>query len=405
LMLRVSCVIACICVSVASATTPLTPAEMQKLMGFGINLGNRIDLYQQPARPVLEKYFDAYAAKGFTNVRIPVCWDMHTDETAPYAINSTFMDLVESAVDWSMSRGMVTVLNTHHEKWLDNPSAFATKLPRLEAMWTQIAERFKDKNQTLLFEIFNEPHLMTAADLNTMNSAILPIIRATNPSRVVILMGLKFGNPSWHLQNPDGLTIPDDKQIMVEIHNYDPFKYAGAKPSQKTWGSDKDKAALTEWVDGIDTWAAKKGVKLYYGEFGCSNTQTHATGRDAWFSAHYAAIQSKGWAASVWNDGQGHLIYDYNDGTWVQDILDDLGHGGPTPPPSPSPPTPTPPSPPPSPSPPAPTPPGACAACGYHCDGDCSTCSKCSDPKAKPFCSSSATNCLKHCGGSMWCGS
>ena len=63
---------------------------MQKLMGFGINLGNRIDLYQQPgeyqaiicsscftqtpfvARPVLEKYFDAYAAKGFTNVRIPV---------------------------------------------------------------------------------------------------------------------------------------------------------------------------------------------------------------------------------------------------------------------------------------------------------------------------------------------
>merc|ERR1711934_915740 len=103
---------------------------------------------------------------------------------------------------------MVTILNTHHEKWLDDPSAFNGKLPRLEAIWTQIAERFAGKDQTLLFEVFNEPHLMTAEQLNTMNSRILPIIRAKHPDRIVLLMGLKFGNPSWHLQNPNGLQLP-----------------------------------------------------------------------------------------------------------------------------------------------------------------------------------------------------
>ena len=88
-----------------------------------------------------------------------------------------------------------------------------------EAIWTQIAERFKDKDETLLFEIFNEAHLMTADQLNTMNAAILPIIRKQNPTRVVLLQGLKFSNPTWFIQNPDALVVPADSQLMIEIHN------------------------------------------------------------------------------------------------------------------------------------------------------------------------------------------
>ena len=73
-------------------------------------------------------------------------------------------------------------------------------------------------------------------------------------------MGLKFGNPSWHLQNPDGLVIPADPQVMVELHNYDPFKYAGANPSVHSWGSSSDRATLTKWVDDIDAWCVSRDV-------------------------------------------------------------------------------------------------------------------------------------------------
>ena len=34
---------------------------------------------------------------------------------------------------------------------------------------------------------------MTAGDLNAMNAAILPVIRTTNPTRIVLFMGLKVG--------------------------------------------------------------------------------------------------------------------------------------------------------------------------------------------------------------------
>ena len=71
-------VLVTVCVRSTTATTAtsnetvLDPAQIQKLMGFGINLGNRLDLYGQSPRPVLEKYLEDFSAKGFTNVRIPV---------------------------------------------------------------------------------------------------------------------------------------------------------------------------------------------------------------------------------------------------------------------------------------------------------------------------------------------
>lgn len=370
------------------------PAEMQKRMGVGINLGNRVDLWEQSPKEVKESFFDEFHAKNFTNVRIPVCWHMKTATTPPYAIDEEYISSIEQYVDWSLARGMVTVLNTHHEKWLDDPSKgdFATGLPRLEAMWTQIATRFKSKSQFLLFEIFNEAHLMSADNLNTMNTAVLPIIRETNPTRIVLLSGLKFGNPSWIVANPTTLKIPDDPQIMLEIHNYDPFKYAGSNPTQHSWGSTSDRKALSGWMDQIDAWSKQNKLPIYYGEFGITNTQTAATGRDDWLKAHYDGITSRGWAASVWNDGGGHLIFNYKDNTWVDDILRDLGKDAP----------PAPPSPPPAPTPPAPPTPAAGNCC--HGGKSCASATKCPSATEKPFCAASENNCEKHCGG-VWCAS
>jgi endoglucanase len=203
-LLLVSTLVLC-----ATTAAPITPAEMQQRMGLGINLGNRLDLAGSPPRDVKESFFDEYHEKGFTNVRVPVCWDGHTNTSAPYTVDPAFLDQVKQVVNWSLDRGMVTILNTHHEDWLDSAGAdFDAKLPRLEAIWTQIAAKFVGANETLLFEVFNEPHVMTADQLNKMNAAIVPIIRKQHPSRIILLQGLKYGNPNWILQNPTGMTIP-----------------------------------------------------------------------------------------------------------------------------------------------------------------------------------------------------
>lgn len=313
---------------IAAASTPLTPLQMQKVMGLGINLGNRLDLANnKKLKDVEEAWFDDYQKANFTNVRIPVHWDKFVGKTAPYTIDSEMLDLVEKLIDYVLKRGMVAIVNTHHETWIDTGAAgvFERKLPRLEAIWTQLAARFANKDEKLLFEIFNEAHLINADQLNEMNSACLKIIRKSNPTRIVFIQGLKFGNPSWIINNGTQLAIPDDKQLMLEVHNYDPFTYAGGSPTVFSWGSAADRAKLTQWVTELDAWSKQKGLPIYYGEFATTISQSKATGQLDWYTAHYEAIVSHGWAASVWNDGNQHLLFDYKTGAWTTDILQALG--------------------------------------------------------------------------------
>ena len=56
---------------------------------------------------------------------------------------------------------------------------------------------------------------------------------------------------------------------MLEIHNYDPWKYAGANPTVTSWGSQQDRADLQSWVDEIDAWAKSKGLKIYCESLPC----------------------------------------------------------------------------------------------------------------------------------------
>jgi endoglucanase len=101
-------------------------------MGVGINLGNTLDAPVEGAwAPAAQEWqFDAYAAKGFTTIRVPVCWNKHTSTQAPYAIDGAWMARVQTVVGWALSRNMITVLNSHHDTWLDTPTNFTANLPR-----------------------------------------------------------------------------------------------------------------------------------------------------------------------------------------------------------------------------------------------------------------------------------
>ena len=63
---------------------------------------------------------------------------------------------METVVGWSLARGFITVVNTHHDNWLDSVQNFTAILPRFKAIWTQIAARFQSKGEELLFEVYNE---------------------------------------------------------------------------------------------------------------------------------------------------------------------------------------------------------------------------------------------------------
>ena len=150
---------------------------------------------------------------------------------------------------------------------------------KFRAIWAQIAARFKNHSENLLFEVINEPYFhMSAEEMNTLNTDVLAMIRASggsNATRNVIITG---GGKTSH----EAPTEIEFLQLFLAIayliatfHYYQPFNFTSSSADSRdveSWGSDADKNLLTTRFNEVSTWATANSIPVFLGEFGADNT-------------------------------------------------------------------------------------------------------------------------------------
>src|SRR5579859_5766880 len=244
-------------------------------LGRGINIGNALEAPKEGAWGVTLKadYFKAIKQAGFATVRLPVNWAAHAAKEAPYAIDAKFAERVDWAIDQALKNELNIIVNVHHYGEMDTDPD--KHLPRLVAIWEQISEHCKARPEGLVFELLNEPHTkLVDAKWNAAIPKLLAAIRKHHPTRPVIV-GPPFWNAIWAL---DKLQLPDDKNLILTVHFYDPFEFthqgaSWAKGADKwkgrKWtGSDADQAAIRKSLDQAAAWAKKHARPVFLGEFG-----------------------------------------------------------------------------------------------------------------------------------------
>lgn len=301
--------------------------DMIPLMLRGINLGNTLEPEEEGGwntGPALEYYFDDYKTAGFTCVRIPVRWGSHTLDYPPYTVDPVWMERVEEVVGWGLDRNLYIILNAHHENWLKGEYS-ESNVARFEAIWRQISERFQNKSDKLLFEMINEPHGLTAAQVDDLNARILPIIRKNNPTSIVIYSGHEWSS----LEQMMSATLLDDDFLMAYWHSYDPWSFAGE--GQGTWGSPEDINSLVSMFKQAGDWSAANHIPVMISEFGAIRECDYNSRM-----RHYATYVEEAFRNNipfqVWDDGGWFRIYEREDRTWpeVKDILIYAHPEGPT---------------------------------------------------------------------------
>ncbi|MCR4759867.1 MAG: glycoside hydrolase family 5 protein, partial [Oscillospiraceae bacterium] len=104
----------------------------------------------------------AIKAAGFRTVRIPVSWHNHVDSED--RISEAWMNRVKEVADWCVGMDLYVIINTHHdnaEDWYYPDSAHMERSQQyLKAVWSQIAETFRDYDEHLILESLNEPRLV-----------------------------------------------------------------------------------------------------------------------------------------------------------------------------------------------------------------------------------------------------
>src|SRR5262249_1268032 len=101
-------------------------------------------------------YFKIIKDAGFSTVRVPVKWSAHAAKNSPYTIDAEFAKRIDWVLDQAEANKLNVILNVHHYDEMDKDPD--KHLPRLVALWEQIAARYKDRPTPRAFELLAEPH-------------------------------------------------------------------------------------------------------------------------------------------------------------------------------------------------------------------------------------------------------
>ena len=295
-----------------ASTSAINPEIVFNAMAPGWNMGNQMDAISNGVAgetiwgndKCTQSTFDGLKAAGFKAVRICVTWAGHIGEAPAYRLDDKWLSRVEEIVGYAEKAGLVAIVNTHHDEsyWLDikpvynNASAHEKVKDEIFCVWTQIANRFKDKGEWLVMESFNEiqdggwgwsdafvsnPNAQYKV-LNEWNQVFVDAVRCTGGNNATRWLGIPgyAANPGFTIA---GMVLPEDytdaNRLIVAVHDYDPYNYTLANPLVRQWGhtADADKrvsAADEENVvavfDNLKAAYLDKGIPVYLGEMGCS---------------------------------------------------------------------------------------------------------------------------------------
>ncbi len=314
-------------------------AGVAKALGRGVNMQGLDGPREGDWGPLLEDdYFNRAQEAGFRTIRLPIRWSNNAQAAAPYTINEVFFKKVDYAISATLSRGMRAVVNMHNYHQLDNDPlddfefAVADSIleERFVAMWKQIAARYAGQPDTVLFELYNEPHnRMTAQKWNNLLQQALSEVRKTNPNRYVVVGPVGYNNAA-DLAN---LVLPiTDQRLIVTVHNYEPFQFTHQgtswnKASAAWLGtkccSPQQIAALTQPVDFAVAWSKQNKRPIWLGEFG-SYEKADVASRVQYTRIARDIFEQRGLSWALWDFNGIFGIYDPQSKQWRTELRDAL---------------------------------------------------------------------------------
>ena len=334
----------------STAVAPARPIGAAPKLRRGMNLGNALDAPSEGEWGVVldASDFVSFQQAGFDHVRLPVRFNAHAAASPPFTVDADFFARVDWAIDQATARGLAIVVDFHH--YLELMKTPDEHRARFLAIWKQIAERYAGRPASVAFEILNEPNdQLTADKWNDILAEALRVVRASNPTRGIVVEGANWGsanNLGHTLKIPEG-----DPNLIGSFHTYQPmlFTHQGAafmsaeyqtrgvvfpgppsaplQPSTvassyewvKKWFQRYDTlpsaenpsgpSTIAEELDLASLFAEKTRLPVYMGEFGC-NDNADPKSREAWVREARTQAERHGFGWAYWDDGGSFKIYD-----------------------------------------------------------------------------------------------
>lgn len=332
----------------------LNQSQIVEAMGPDWNLGNQLESVTDNVpeetnwgNPVItEKLIQSVKAAGFKSIRIPVSYFAKIDDDKDYTIDSKWLDRVQEVVNYCIKNDLYAVINIHGDGyntidggWLLCNGKNQTEIKKkYKKVWKQIAERFKNYDEHLLFESMNEefdgsysePNKEYYQNINDYNQIFVDTVRKTgdnNTKRWLIIPG--WNTNIDYTAGDYGFKLPTDQyrnksidkeeqRIMISVHYYSPWDFCGGENCVITqWGNEADDPSKTSTtcdetymknqLNLMKTTFADKGYPVFIGEYGSINKTSYDSENEyylAYFARKLCQLSRKnGCIPMYWDNG------------------------------------------------------------------------------------------------------
>lgn len=301
----------------------VSPMDLVAEMKIGWNLGNTLDATggnsltsetswgnPKTKQEMIDKILEA----GFNVIRIPITWDGHFGAAPEYKIHDIWLKRVKEVVDYAYNKGAYVIINTHHEEWyMPTEENKVANGEQIAALWTQIAEYFKDYDEHLIFEGLNEPRLRGTSKewsgdakasevINYWARMFVDAVRATggnNALRHLMITGYAASSSKDNLAK---IKLPEDDKLIVSVHAYTPYNFTLNTKGTSTWDITKDARDIDYLMKTIDDVFISKGIPVIIGEFGAMNKENEAE-RVEWVTYYLTKAKEIGVPCVWWDNG------------------------------------------------------------------------------------------------------
>ena len=306
----------------------------------GVNFTNWMEFRRaDQINPELFTKQDFINAKklGCDVIRIPMHFEKICEGIPDMKIPDNIFGILDNVAAWAEELQMYIIFDYHNNCHVDSVTSPEVEQV-LTPIWTQLATRYKDATEYLVFELMNEPHGIEISLWNEVIARLFRLVRSIDKKHYIVAGGADWNSFAAMKTLPD---FHDDK-VIYTFHFYDPhtfthqgaswchmervinipFPYSAEKmpplPENPT-EEEKQKfadypaqgtvAAVEEFFDQYVQFSIERNAPVYCGEFGCFVPFAKHEERVNWYTIVRTLLEERGIARTSWDYYGGFGIF------------------------------------------------------------------------------------------------
>jgi endoglucanase len=337
-------------ITVQKETGPVEAAPLSAPFSRGVNFSGWFETNSAQAIPFTkysEKDFADVRSLGADVIRLPIKMHSMTDGPPNYRLDPLLLKFLDTALNWAEKYGLYIIIDNHSFDPVLGLSDDIDKI--LLPVWTQVAGRYKDRGNFVVYEILNEPHGISDERWGEVQGMAINAIRRIDQKHAIIVGGTDYNS----IGKLSALPVYTDKNLIYTFHFYDPYLFThqgadwGGPPVLKnlagvpfpaddrrmpkipadlkgTWierslrysyAKDSLPSALYSSLNKAVSFSKERNVPIFCGEFGVYMINSLKGDRVRWYDFTADALDRRNISRTSWDyyGGFGVFIDGYGD--------------------------------------------------------------------------------------------